>query len=400
MAAIFANKSCELSQGCSSPRETSSCSRNQSSFGKHSRVDSRKGHNNLKREACKAILGGLGSSHSLKKLERTRSFLWDNHAGYGSLAQELGITAARVSELETERESFRGRGLITQGDSSCSIASFSRVRAGNSSTVFRKSKSFDTVPKGNRQYRVAPICGVENGVASEVLEAPSTHIPTHTPGAVILPSASYIESLSLNRAKQGSKNSKETRTLTSLKESVSGLEELTEVSPFKPGHLVECFEVEGGRRLSGEVEISGAKNSALAVLAGAVCSEGQVHLEMIPDLHDIRRMFQVLQSVGVKVQRTSSGFMIDARDLTSVEPCPEAVRKLRASFFVIGSLLGRKGEAVVPLPGGCDIGARPIDLHVRGLEALGAEVDIRYIPPSFCCVVVIVGLGTATSVSL
>ena len=101
-------------------------------------------------------------------------------------------------------------------------------------------------------------------------------------------------------------------------------------------------------------------------------------LLVLSRMKDIRRMFQVLQSVGVKVQRTSaSGFMIDARDLTSVEPCPDAVRKLRASFFVIGSLLGRTGEAVVPLPGGCDIGARPIDLHVRGLEALGANVDIR-----------------------
>lgn len=106
---------------------------------------------------------------------------------------------------------------------------------------------------------------------------------------------------------------------------------------------------------------------------------------MIPDLHDIRRMFQVLQSVGVKVLRTSSGFMIDARDLTLVEPCAEAVRKLRASFFVIGSLLGRKGEAIVPLPGGCNIGARPIDLHVRGLEALGAKVEIRYISLALEC---------------
>jgi UDP-N-acetylglucosamine enolpyruvyl transferase len=89
-------------------------------------------------------------------------------------------------------------------------------------------------------------------------------------------------------------------------------------------------------------------------------------------------MFQVLQSVGVQIQRTPSGIIkVDASNITSVEPCPEAVRKLRASFFVIGALVGRQGEAIVPLPGGCNIGARPIDLHVRGLEALGAQVEIR-----------------------
>ena len=332
-AANFAKNSCEL--------RPTSCSRNQSSFGSHARPWK---HSNLEGESCKAA--------TLEGLARRGYLVWGNYMG----------CLARGSELETEEEESRGLSF-----SSIGCGSSSRVRVGASSAALRRSRSFAGFSKGRRRYCVAPICGVENGVASEaVLDAP----PSHPPGAVMLQSPSYIESL-----KQGSSRA---RALTSLQESVSGLEELTELSPFRPGHLVECFEVEGGRRLSGEVQISGAKNAALAVLAGAICSQGQVHLEMIPDLHDIRRMFQVLQSVGVKVQRTSaSGFMIDARDLTSVEPCPDAVRKLRASFFVIGSLLGRTGEAVVPLPGGCDIGARPIDLHVRGLEALGANVDIR-----------------------
>jgi UDP-N-acetylglucosamine 1-carboxyvinyltransferase len=144
------------------------------------------------------------------------------------------------------------------------------------------------------------------------------------------------------------------------------------------GPFVECLEITGGSILSGEVKISGAKNSSLAVLAGALCSEQELCLRRIPDLHDVRRMFQVLQSVGVQIQRTPSGIIkVDASNITSVEPCPEAVRKLRASFFVIGALVGRQGEAIVPLPGGCNIGARPIDLHVRGLEALGAQVEIR-----------------------
>ncbi|CAI7804415.1 unnamed protein product [Closterium sp. NIES-54] len=145
--------------------------------------------------------------------------------------------------------------------------------------------------------------------------------------------------------------------------------------------MVECFEVERCEGLEGHVSISGAKNSALAVLAGAICSSEPLVLRRVPDLHDIRRMFQVLQSVGVKIQRgvdgQDSSVLVDASCLSSVEPCPDVVRKLRASFFVIGALVGRQGEAVVPLPGGCNIGARPIDLHVRGLEALGAKVDIR-----------------------
>lgn len=143
--------------------------------------------------------------------------------------------------------------------------------------------------------------------------------------------------------------------------------------------LVECLVVTGGYPLAGHVPLSGAKNSALAVLAGALCSEEELNLKRIPDLQDIRRMIQVLQSVGVRVRRSSSSgrIVVNASHITSCEPCPEAVRKLRASFFVIGALLGRKGEAVVPLPGGCNIGARPIDLHVRGLQALGAQVEIR-----------------------
>ncbi|KAJ7567774.1 hypothetical protein O6H91_01G006700 [Diphasiastrum complanatum] len=151
----------------------------------------------------------------------------------------------------------------------------------------------------------------------------------------------------------------------------------SQINSLPSNLLVECLEIHGGSPLRGHVEISGAKNSALAVLAGALCTSEEVHLRMVPDLHDIRRMFQVLQSIGVKLRQDSSEIVVDARNITSVEPCPDVGRKLRASFFVIGALLGRQGEAVVPLPGGCNIGARPIDLHVRGLEALGATVEIR-----------------------
>ncbi|CAM6086027.1 unnamed protein product [Calypogeia fissa] len=158
--------------------------------------------------------------------------------------------------------------------------------------------------------------------------------------------------------------------------------ELEPPSSCSPPALVECLAVTGGYPLAGHVQVSGSKNSALAVLAGALCSEQEVQLWRIPDLEDIRSMIQVLKSMGVRVWRCCSssgdgGIVVDASRITSAEPCPEAVRKLRAGFFVIGALIGRTGEAVVPLPGGCEIGARPIDLHVRGLQALGALVEIR-----------------------
>eukprot|EP00899_Mesostigma_viride_P006978 jgi/Mesvir1/16281/Mv08523-RA.1 len=142
----------------------------------------------------------------------------------------------------------------------------------------------------------------------------------------------------------------------------------------------ECMEVAGRARLQGHVHISGAKNSALALMAGALlCSEAVV-LHNVPNLKDCHRMGRALQSVGAKFQFGADGtpdsLLIDSSNLTSAEPRADAVRKLRASFFVIGSLLARMGEAVVPLPGGCNIGARPIDLHIRGLQALGAEVSI------------------------
>eukprot|EP00898_Chlorokybus_atmophyticus_P008194 jgi/Chlat1/8376/Chrsp80S07804 len=140
----------------------------------------------------------------------------------------------------------------------------------------------------------------------------------------------------------------------------------------------ECLEVAGRAQLSGHVRISGAKNSALVVLAGALLCSEEVVLRSVPRLQDIRRMGQLLQSVGAKFQHDGHTAVIDASTLTSSEPRADTVRQLRASFFVIGALLARTGEAVLPLPGGCNIGARPIDLHVRGLQALGADVQIKH----------------------
>jgi len=138
------------------------------------------------------------------------------------------------------------------------------------------------------------------------------------------------------------------------------------------------LEIWGGQKLRGEVKISGAKNSALAIMAGALLCPGDCRLRNIPSLADITRMGEILGALGVKLVRQGDILDIDAREIKQVQAPYEIVSQLRASFFVIGPMLARQGVAVVPLPGGCAIGARPVDLHVRGLQAMGAEVTINH----------------------
>ncbi|MDJ0716087.1 MAG: UDP-N-acetylglucosamine 1-carboxyvinyltransferase [Prochloraceae cyanobacterium] len=137
------------------------------------------------------------------------------------------------------------------------------------------------------------------------------------------------------------------------------------------------LEIWGRASLQGQVKISGAKNSALAIMAGAILCPTDCRISNIPSLVDIGRMSQILQALGVKLTRNGDILDINARDIVSQEAPYDIVSQLRASFFVIGPLLTRLGVARVPLPGGCAIGARPVDLHVRGLQALGADVMIE-----------------------
>lgn len=144
--------------------------------------------------------------------------------------------------------------------------------------------------------------------------------------------------------------------------------------------LVDPYlQIEGGYRLSGEVTISGAKNSSLALMAAALLTMDGCRLHNVPGLADIRMMSAILESLGVRVRSHAPNTLdIDARFL-SVHRAPyELVNSLRASFFILGPILARLGMARIPLPGGCAIGARPVDLHVRGLQALGAEVRIEH----------------------
>jgi UDP-N-acetylglucosamine 1-carboxyvinyltransferase len=136
--------------------------------------------------------------------------------------------------------------------------------------------------------------------------------------------------------------------------------------------------VEGGRRLAGTVAISGAKNAALPILASALLTDGMCTFTNVPDLQDIRSILLLLESLGATVTSDAHSVAIDASKLAASEAPYDLVRKMRASILVLCPLVARLGHARVSLPGGCAIGARPINLHLKGLERLGATIDIRH----------------------
>jgi len=136
--------------------------------------------------------------------------------------------------------------------------------------------------------------------------------------------------------------------------------------------------IQGGQRLSGEVAISGAKNAALPILCGALLTAEPLELSNVPDLNDIATMLKLLERMGVKVSREGANVMLDASGLSDPVAPYEMVKTMRASILVLGPLVGRCGEARVSLPGGCAIGARPVDQHIKGLQAMGAEVLVEH----------------------
>ncbi len=135
--------------------------------------------------------------------------------------------------------------------------------------------------------------------------------------------------------------------------------------------------IRGGRPLRGSVQVRGAKNSALPLMAASILAEEACTLHNIPCLHDVFTMDKLLSSFGAKIEFTGRYMTIDASTLESCVAHYDLVRKMRASFFVLGPLLGRFGKARVSLPGGCAIGTRPVDIHLKGLEALGASIAIE-----------------------
>ena len=139
----------------------------------------------------------------------------------------------------------------------------------------------------------------------------------------------------------------------------------------------EVFVMKGGNPLRGEVVISGAKNAALGIVAGALLTDEEVIIENLPDVRDINVMLEALRAIGAKVRRIESHVVsIQADQLSMKSVDDDAIRRIRASYYFIGALLGKYHQAKVALPGGCAIGERPIDQHIKGFTALGAEVEI------------------------
>ena len=143
--------------------------------------------------------------------------------------------------------------------------------------------------------------------------------------------------------------------------------------------MTQKFYVKGGTPLRGEVEIGGAKNSVLKLMAAAVLAKGATKIYNVPDLTDVEVMLSVIEGLGAKTvyDKKEKSIVIDATELTSITAKYELVSKMRASFIILGALMSRCKEAIVALPGGCAIGERRVDFHIKGLEALGAKIKIE-----------------------
>jgi UDP-N-acetylglucosamine 1-carboxyvinyltransferase len=140
---------------------------------------------------------------------------------------------------------------------------------------------------------------------------------------------------------------------------------------------MDLFVIRGGKPLAGRVAVGGSKNAALPVMAASLMIDAPVLLEGVPDLADVTTLSRVLASLGVEVGRTGGGLTLAVTDESNCVAAYDLVRRMRASVCVLGPLLAKRGRAVVSLPGGCNIGDRPIDLHLRGLAALGADLRLE-----------------------
>ena len=141
---------------------------------------------------------------------------------------------------------------------------------------------------------------------------------------------------------------------------------------------MEQYIMKGGSPLAGEVTISGVKNAALGILAASIMTDDDVLIENLPDVRDINVLLEAIEKIGARVKRTDRHTVrINASHIRRVSVDDEYIRKIRASYYFIGALLGKYKSAEVPLPGGCNIGSRPIDQHLKGFRALGARVEVE-----------------------
>ena len=142
---------------------------------------------------------------------------------------------------------------------------------------------------------------------------------------------------------------------------------------------MEQYVIKGGNPLVGEVEIGGAKNAALAILSAAIMTDETILIENLPDVRDINVLLEAIAGIGAQVERIDrSTVKINGSTIGDVSVDYEYIKKIRASYYLLGALLGKYKHAEVPLPGGCNIGSRPIDQHLKGFRALGADVDIMH----------------------
>ena len=142
---------------------------------------------------------------------------------------------------------------------------------------------------------------------------------------------------------------------------------------------MEQYVIKGGNPLVGEVEIAGAKNAALAILSAAIMTDETILIENLPDVRDINVLLEAIAGIGAQVDRIDkSTVKINGSTIGDVSVDYEYIKKIRASYYLLGALLGKYKRAEVPLPGGCNIGSRPIDQHLKGFRALGAKVDILH----------------------
>lgn len=138
------------------------------------------------------------------------------------------------------------------------------------------------------------------------------------------------------------------------------------------------YMIRGGRELFGEVTVSGAKNAAVAIIPAALLVDGVCRIENIPQISDVTLFFSILEELGAKVRVLNQhAIEIDCHAIHSTRPSYDLARRIRASYYLLGALLGRFGQATVAMPGGCNFGVRPIDQHIKGMTALGADVDVR-----------------------
>lgn len=140
---------------------------------------------------------------------------------------------------------------------------------------------------------------------------------------------------------------------------------------------MKIIEIDGGRKLSGTIRVSGAKNATVALIPAAILTDEEATICNVPEITDTDDLCDILETLKVNVKRASESIIIDPKDMENFEITEQFSKKLRASYYFMGALLGKYGKAIMHFPGGCSIGARPIDLHLKGFEALGATITVE-----------------------